>query len=463
MPGLKKSLARLSTAEDNDIEINDLKELSDEIKKVDPQGEMVDDMMRDQGVAGEKSNKGLSGNLRKLYRKTALWRILRLVKRYRTYRYKNANQLIKTFQHSKPKGKDGQGVDLFVAAFVDMGYWLNDFAISNIGSLSPVIGKVSRLHDGRILPFVAFDPLRNILEKGDALTWVQDAILKHGFVGVKMYPPMGFQMSGNEALDKDVANWPDHLREPHKLKFPRYIKQEGRQGDVLAELPKPHEMGARLDKELHKLYRWCNDNHVPIMAHTNDSSSPKGRPKNRPHPDHWEELLKMYPNINFNMGHFGGCDDVARNGPTADDYCGNTCAEPNWTTQIVNMMSTNKNLFADFSNFHQVSKSGFKDQIIAGLQALLEQDGGILKSRLLYGSDWFMGTGRKDNDEYFSDMNTLLGEYFLAEREAILGGNGLSYLGLDRNSETMQRLRKFHGDQQPAWLKKLSQQHQIKS
>ena len=127
------------------------------------------------------------------------------------------------------------------------------------------------------------------------------------------------------------------------------------------------------------------------------------------------------------------------------------------------MMSTNKNLFADFSNFHQVSKSGFKDQIVAGLQALLEQDGGILKSRLLYGSDWFMGTGRKDNDEYFSDMNTLLGEYFLAEREAILGGNGLSYLGLDRNSETMQRLRKFHGDQQPAWLKKLSQQHQIKS
>jgi predicted TIM-barrel fold metal-dependent hydrolase len=456
LDGLRKNLARLSAAEDDDIESTDLKELSGEINKVDPQGIMVDDMMRDQGVAGQKSNKGLFGNLRKLYQKTALRRILRLVKRYRTYRYKNANQLIKTFQHSKPKGNDGQGVDLFVAAFVDMDYWLNDFSISHIGDLSPVIAKVSRLHDGRILPFVAFDPLRNILEEGAPLKWVQDAISNHGFVGVKMYPPMGFQMSDNAALDTDASNWPDHLREPHKMKFPKYIKTAEQRAKILAELPEPHKLGARLDKELHLLYRWCDDNHVPIMAHTNDSSAPRGRPKIRPHPEHWEKLLEDYPNINFNMGHFGGCDDVARNGPKADDYCGKDDAEPNWSAQIVSMMLSNKNLFADFSNFHQIGKSEIKNQIVAGLDALLKQDDGILKSRLLYGSDWFMGTGRKGNDDYFSDMNCMLADHFPAEREAILGGNATRYLGLDRESKTMERLRTFHAGHEPPWMKELS-------
>lgn len=74
--------------------------------------------------------------------------------------------------------------------------------------------------------FVGFDPRRQVQEPGTPLALVKRAILEHGFVGVKLYPPMGFQASDNKGP---------------------------------------------IETALRRLYDWCKDADVPIMAHAENS------------------------------------------------------------------------------------------------------------------------------------------------------------------------------------------------
>ena len=63
--------------------------------------------------------------------------------------------------------------------------------------------------------FVAFDPLREVRStpnKPSALDIVQEAVTKRGFLGVKLYSPMGFKPMGNAAQDLTFPAYASHER-----------------------------------------------------------------------------------------------------------------------------------------------------------------------------------------------------------------------------------------------------------
>src|SRR5947207_7129237 len=84
-------------------------------------------------------------------------------------------------------------------------------------------------------PFVGFDPRRP-----GALTLAQEGVDKWGCIGVKMYPPMGFLPIGN----------------------------------CVAPLPKgmSEDEATRVEDALQEVYAWCEEEHVPITAHSNPSN-----------------------------------------------------------------------------------------------------------------------------------------------------------------------------------------------
>jgi len=55
-----------------------------------------------------------------------------------------------------------------------------------------VMSKITELSRGRLLTLAPYCPLKDAAHQGASLKSVSDAWTKPGFVGAKMYPPMGF-------------------------------------------------------------------------------------------------------------------------------------------------------------------------------------------------------------------------------------------------------------------------------
>jgi hypothetical protein len=110
----------------------------------------------------------------------------------------------------------GRNVDLIFAAMVDYDWWLTegDAPLTQIKEQVKLMEQFSILSGGRIHGFAPFCPLREVAHRaghgGEELGWsslafVQDAVLNHGCVGVKLYPPMGFAPYGNTQLDDPAS------------------------------------------------------------------------------------------------------------------------------------------------------------------------------------------------------------------------------------------------------------------
>src|SRR5439155_20874758 len=110
--------------------------------------------------------------------------------------------------------------------------------------------KVSRLSmlgrlgygTARVHPFVGFDPRRELVSRKradlkGALALAKEAVQEYGFIGVKLYPPMGFRPLGNGATAEMTA-----------------------------------EDAYRVDGILDELYTWCEAEQVPVTAHCNPSN-----------------------------------------------------------------------------------------------------------------------------------------------------------------------------------------------
>ena len=146
----------------------------------------------------------------------------------------------------------GRGVHVAVPLLVDMDAGVHDRSVSKPKEQITVFDLLSQASMKGLLPkaahlvlhpFIAFDPLRELAWRkdpdpaGSPLERVIDAVLHKGFVGVKVYPPMGWRPAGNVLDDKRSA----------------------RDGPLLDEIV--------LD-----FARWCVEADVPVTAHCNDSN-----------------------------------------------------------------------------------------------------------------------------------------------------------------------------------------------
>ncbi|HEV7319788.1 MAG TPA: amidohydrolase family protein [Ensifer sp.] len=285
---------------------------------------------------------------------------------------------------------------------------------------------VIRQHGFHMHSFVGFDPHREVQSPGSSLANVKYAIMEKGFIGVKIYPPMGFKAWGNADPAFDAA--------------------------------------------LKRLYVWCRDNEVPIMAHAENSIGAGCGFGNLASPAYWKKLLdtNQYNALRINLAHFGAFDEVLR--PGAPTGVMVSCAEdkfsgpPTWE-DIIGMTIDHErrpNLFADLSYLSELV-SDPDAELHEKIRALLDQ---WLQTydkearHLMFGTDWSMMALEKDYNAY---VPRIVEELRLAkvgeeQQQNILWRNASRFLGLDRPGKTRDRLtaycRKRNLD--TTWLSRLT-------
>lgn len=304
-------------------------------------------------------------------------------------------------------------VDLFTPLLVDLEPGLGDVAPTTMHQQIVLQEKVSRLsmlgalpgtHQSHVHPFVGFDPRREVSARRAGqietpLDAVRDAVERYGFVGVKMYPPMGFKPLGNT------------------------------DGSV--------------DEALRDLYRWCQAEDVPITVHCNPSNYAAEAFKQFSSPDLWRRVLTEFPELRLNLGHFGGASDK----PTP---------KSGWPRKVAALMGRFPNLYADVGN-HSIHDDEVRNTYLALLDELMAAHP-VLAERVMFGSDWYMLAIQPDHDRFLSTYRTAYRQRFGTSRtNAFLGRNALRFLGFsDKRSKSAVRLTARYQAHAPAnhprWL-----------
>jgi glycerophosphoryl diester phosphodiesterase/predicted TIM-barrel fold metal-dependent hydrolase len=320
------------------------------------------------------------------------------VKRFTVPRSRNVVDLMNTFP----------AVDLFVTAMVDFDLWLGETSGTSLPEQIEMMAKLAILYDGRIVPFVAYDPFRDVVTNGRSLEWVKTAIEGYGFAGVKLYPPMGFRASGNAA--RGAAGF-----RPWRSQIEKQLGKGALDG-----------FGAQLDQRLAALFAYCAANGVPIMAHTNQSNYSHPLAREAADPSYWSPVLSApaTQSLRVNFGHFGGMN--ALDGSA-------------WPHAIITTMGQHPNVFADLSNYDLHKASAYFDR----LGQVLGRDQ-HLHGQLMYGSDWFMPTTLKAGTTYYGDYGRLVDGSCKPNAEAFFGGNAIRFLGLGAQDKNGRRLRDFY-------------------
>lgn len=285
---------------------------------------------------------------------------------------------------------------------------------------------VTRKHGIRMHSFVGFDPHREAEEPGSSLENVQYAIMKKGFIGVKLYPPMGFKAWGNEK--------------------------------------------AGIDDALRRLYVWCRENEVPIMAHAENSIGAGCGFGSLASPQYWRDLLDTddYDNLRINLAHFGGFDEVRREGEKTgvlesckkDRFSG----PPNWEDIIGETIGHGRrpNLFADLSYLSELvsdDKPGLHEEIRALLDKWLDTYDRDAR-HLMFGTDWSMMAREKNYNLYVQTIADQLGLAGVDQehQQNIFWRNASRFLGIDRPGKARDRLATYCSDRGlgAGWLDQLA-------
>jgi predicted TIM-barrel fold metal-dependent hydrolase len=312
-------------------------------------------------------------------------------------------------------------VSLLCPMLVDLDKGLNDSAPTTLAQQMVLQEKISRLsmqdrlgtQSGvRIHPFIAFDPVRQALSGKDVKTpldLVQSAIMEYGFVGVKVYPPMGWRPTGN------------------------------------ADLPwMTNPSGAEVDAALVKLYDWCVMEQVPITAHCNSSNYASPKYEGLPGPAGWIEVLQQYPDLHINLGHFGGGHEHE--------------AADGWAWTIAAAMNQYDHLYADLGN-HPVYDAPVRDGYRTWLvERFDDASTDHIVDHLMFGSDWYMDALHPRSDHFLDDCEALYENLGDAQAKAkFLGDNARSFLGFDdagnRNAMRLAARYEQYHVAPPSWLK----------
>jgi predicted TIM-barrel fold metal-dependent hydrolase len=336
-------------------------------------------------------------------------RHLAWVKRLRRYRHEIAVELVQLY------GEDSGRVNLFVSAQVDFAKWLADEPATPPHVQVAVGDRVQRALPGRLHFLAAFDPWRELEERGhetSPMTTVRRAVEQHGFLGVKLYPPMGFSATGNE-----------------RHRFHGRTPEESR------------AFGQALDGVLEELYGWAAQHEVPLMAHCNNSNGARDGYAERASPEYWATVTDRHPTLRLNLGHFGGQQHLGTPG--------------SWPEMIIDLINARDHVYADIGMFH-LHGEATRDDWFQRLKAAFGKPGKLAR-HLMYGSDWLMLAREAGSSEYFRDFERRLESdgYDRAMIDDLLGGNAMRFLGLRGGTHARRRLLAYyerHRLPTPMWL-----------
>lgn len=275
--------------------------------------------------------------------------------------------------------------------------------------------------DGRLLAFVAFDPEREVRFRNrpeGALAIVKRAIEEQGYVGVKLYPPLGYRPSGN-ARDYERRG---------KCRFPTTLAA-----------------AARYDEVLEELYTYCENNDVPIAAHCEDPGAQSWEDCGKyADPAGWEDVLVAHPGLRLNLMHFGGDLDLATRG------------EQSWAWKTAELMGRFPHVYADVGAHDVPVDATLRRDFLANL-AQLYADYPAARTRLMFGSDWHMIVRHPDHRSFLDGYVDALARGPGVDVARFTNGAAIEYLGLKAGSRTRERLAAYFGHDRFGWLDALGE------
>jgi predicted TIM-barrel fold metal-dependent hydrolase len=208
----------------------------------------------------------------------------------------------------------------------------------------------------------------------------------------------------------------------------------------LAHRPKrmTAEEAIGVDAALSDLYDWCQDQDVPITAHSNPSNQADDSFLDFSGPASWKLVLDKWPDLHLNFGHFG--------------WGGR---DKDWPRAICEMANDHPHIYADIGN-HEIA--GLDDTFRALVD--LFADASIatrkMKQRLMFGTDWYMVASHRDHEQFLDALRDMYQAHFDTGLDRFMGGAALSFLGFDDPTNlNNQRLHtRYHtlGFTPPPWL-----------
>jgi predicted TIM-barrel fold metal-dependent hydrolase len=347
---------------------------------------------------------------------------------------------------------EADDIDLFVPLMTDYENWLDGdpwwyaWKPSRWHDESRVdfMKKVVIEHRGRLHPFAPFCPIRAAVDGiEEEVGRVVSAVENDGFLGVKLYPVMGYYPIGNAALPNPA--------------------------------PIDRTTWVQIDRALIELYGECKDREIPITTHTSpggargphgpeltDPGDRKARkrffgPANHSHPSHWRPVLAKHPELRLNLAHVGGNHFQDRK-----KYEVRT--KYDWAWEASRLFADFEHVYGDRSNqrppARKEDKKSYTRYVKRFRQAMAYAD--EMSGRLMYGSDWHLLVFfTEKEDRVLRRLRRIIRKESFPDgfEEGFLGDNAARFLGLTPGSKAMARLEHFYDTKlaghRPAWWEKV--------
>lgn len=327
---------------------------------------------------------------------------------------------------------------MLVPMMVDYAHWLGETTRhgSSFSDQIAVYGALSRRTPVPIHGMVPFDPLRSVFwtegrhsrfdtPEFDPLTLAEEALTQHGFLGLKLYPPMGFQATGNPTDDR------------------MYPKK------AITALNLPEDaLGPALDAAMTRAFDFCLRHDAPMLAHANNSVAAGKGYGRRADPWFWIRALQERPGLRICLAHGGGFCWVSK-------APGLPAGQTSWEWAIGHHIRKNpaSHLYMDISYFSEALKSGGRTGYITDQLKAWIHDCDPDARHIVFGTDWIM-LDKEPKSPFYGKrvMDFLTQDCGLTEAQLnrVMWQNAMRFLGLD-SGKTRDRLLAFYNGHRPPW------------
>ena len=255
----------------------------------------------------------------------------------------------------------------FVVLTLDMDFMGAGNAERNYITQLTEVAQLKRMYPNELLPFVCIDPRRGTGKEN--VEFIKKWIEKHGFVGIKMYPPLGFF-----PFDERLKYVYDYAEEKGIPMLTHCYKEGGifYKGKLQKEWMNPQRSGLR---EL------SPEQSLPVAgAEFKEKPMPDFR-NNFMQPENYDPVLEAFPDLKICFAHYGGHKEILAG------------EENTWYGHIKTLMRKYKNVYADISYtlYNKATFDAIKDD--------LSKETG---HKILFGTDFYM-TERVLNEAKLKD------------------------------------------------------------
>jgi predicted TIM-barrel fold metal-dependent hydrolase len=327
---------------------------------------------------------------------------------------------------------------MLVPLMVDYAHWLGETTQcdSSFFDQIAVWGALSRRSPIPIHGMVPFDPLRDVFwtsgkhdrfpktPEFDPLKLAEEAITRHGFLGLKLYPPMGFRATGNL---------------PEDAEYPK-------KAVAALNLPK-NTLGVRLDAAMQRAFDFCLEHDVPMLAHANNSLGAGKHYARRADPWYWIGALKHRPALRLCLAHAGGfCWKSEAPGHPSDK------SSWEWAIGTHVRAHPSSHLYMHISYLSEIFESDRLDYIAGQMKDWIRHCDPDVR-HIIFGTDWIMLDKATDFSTYGNDVIDFLTSrcnLTADQLDRVMWQNAFRFFGLD-NGKTRDRLLRFYDGRTPDW------------